>query len=330
MRDSIYQIKVLFISSGKRYGEPSPIVKSQGDSLIDSFINIDYYTIRNKGFIGYFKEIWLIRDHIKTHKYNIIHAHYGLTAIVTLFARNGQKLVASFMGDDLIGTNRFDGSIKFSSILLSRFTSILSKWFFDYSIVKSAEMRDRLSQSRVSIIPNGVNLNRFHEINKDISRKRLELCRSDTIVIFVSDPMRSEKNYNLAERAINRIVDKNIRLIPVFGIAQSELVYYYNAADVLIFTSFHEGSPNVIKEAMSCNCPIVSTNVGDVEWILGNTEGCYLTSFSEDDVAEKLMTAIIFTKMKGRTNGRERIIQLGLDSVSVANRIKEIYKRIIE
>lgn len=104
---------------------------------------------------------------------------------------------------------------------------------------------------------------------------------------------------------------------------------YYNASDVLLFTSHREGSLNVIKEAMSCNLPIVSTNVGDVEWILGSTEGCYIFSFEVSDVVEKIKKAILFTSKNNRTSGRERIINLELDSESVAEKIISIYRGLI-
>jgi len=67
-----------------------------------------------------------------------------------------------------------------------------------------------------------------------------------------------------------------------------DIPVYMNASDVLILSSFHEGSPNVVKEAMACNCPIVATNVGDVKWVLGNTEGCYISSFDPINYSEKL------------------------------------------
>lgn len=102
-----------------------------------------------------------------------------------------------------------------------------------------------------------------------------------------------------------------------------------NSSDFLLLTSFREGSPQVIKEAMACNCPIVSTDVGDIKWVIGNTEGCYLTTFDPKVVAEKLKMAIEFAQTKGRTNGRDRIIQLGLDAESVAKKVLEVYQKVL-
>ena len=94
-------------------------------------------------------------------------------------------------------------------------------------------------------------------------------------------------------------------------------------------TSFSEGSPNVIKEAMACNCPIVSTDVGDVREVFGETEGCYISCPDSFKVAEEIKKALEFANTKRRTNGRQRIIDLGLDSESVAGRIVEVYKNVL-
>jgi glycosyltransferase involved in cell wall biosynthesis len=102
---------------------------------------------------------------------------------------------------------------------------------------------------------------------------------------------------------------------------------YLNEADVLAFSSFMEGSPNVIKEAMACNCPIVSTDVGDVRWVLGDTKGCYIASFDPADFAKKMELAIHFSQVVGRTKGRQRIVALGLDMNTVAKRIMAVYKK---
>jgi teichuronic acid biosynthesis glycosyltransferase TuaC len=69
-----------------------------------------------------------------------------------------------------------------------------------------------------------------------------------------------------------------------------------NAADLLLLTSLTEGSPQVIKEAMACNCPIVATDVGDIREIIGYTDGCYITTFKPSDVAVKIQAAFLLGK----------------------------------
>lgn len=323
-------MKVLFVSSGTVNGSPSPIVTAQAVSVEYQGVSVSHFSIKKKGILGYLIESYFLRKYIQNHKYDLIHAHYGLSAISCLLARRKEKLVVSFMGDDLVGSNREDGSLTFTSILLARLNARLSKWFYDHSVVKSREMMKQLGTPGISLIPNGVDTTIFRPKSKKEVRRILGFNETEKIVLFVSNPLRTEKNFKLAKEAVAALNDKSIRLLPLSGFNQLDLVDYYSAADVLVLTSFHEGSPNVIKEAMACNCPIVSTGVGDVEWVLGDTGGCYLASFETADFAQKLKHALHFAQESGRTNGRERIMELGLDSATVAKRIIEVYLKVLE
>jgi glycosyltransferase involved in cell wall biosynthesis len=151
-------------------------------------------------------------------------------------------------------------------------------------------------------------MQKFLIISKDIALTATDLEKIDKLGLFVSNPSRPEQNFKLACEAVNLIKDIRINLITLSDVDNSLLVYYYNAADFLILTSYHEGSPNVIKEAMACNCPIVATDDGDIRWVIGDTEGCYITSFDPADVAEKIKMALEFSekswenKRKGKNN----------------------------
>jgi glycosyltransferase involved in cell wall biosynthesis len=93
-------------------------------------------------------------------------------------------------------------------------------------------------------------------------------------------------------------------------------------------TSKTEGSPQVIKEAMACGCPIVSVDVGDVAERVSGVEGCYVVSSREPAaIAEALQQALAFS---GKTNGRQRIIEMGLSNEQVAERLMAIYKQLVE
>jgi glycosyltransferase involved in cell wall biosynthesis len=142
------------------------------------------------------------------------------------------------------------------------------------------------------------------------------------LIIFISNPNRPEKNFNLAREAVKMMNKSDVELMPVYNVPNEEICYYLNAADILLLTSKWEGSVNVIKEAMACNSPIVVTDVGDVCWVIGNTQGCFISTFEPEDVADKTKLALQFSKKMGRTKGRERIIELGLDS--------KIYNSVIE
>lgn len=323
-------MKVLFISSGNINGGISPIIKNQSESLRNVGLTIEHFTINGKGLISYLRHIYLLKKYLQFNKYDLYHAHYGLSGMVAFLAKRNGKLVVSFMGDDLIGSIGPRNKYKLSSKLISKTNIILSEYFYDFSIVKSDNLLKILASSKNrEKVPNGVDIKKFCYVDKMTARKKVGFTENKKYVLFTSDPTRYEKNYDLALKSVKLLADKNIELVVTKNVNVDYMVYYYNASDCLILTSFHEGSPNVIKEAMACSRPIVSTNVGDIKWVFGKTDGCFLTSFDPYDVAVKLERALVFEEKAGKTEGRERIISIGLDSYSIAKKIIKIYQTVI-
>jgi glycosyltransferase involved in cell wall biosynthesis len=320
-------MKVLFVCSGNSTVGINPIVESQGDSLLKSGINIEYFTVQGHGIYGYFKNIRKLKRHLRYNNYDIIHAHYGFCGIISQFARKSEKLIVSFMGEDILASYNFKGSFTFISKLYVKVNKFFAKKYFDYSIVKSCEMHKELGNLvNSSIIPNGVNTDEFKPIDKDEARKKLGISAEIKLLIFASNPDRPEKNYKLAVEAFNLLEIENTELRPVYNIPQREMVYYYNAADVLLLTSYHEGSPNVVKEAMACNCPIVSTDVGDVKEVISSTQGSFITSFDARQISDCLRE-VLFSSQK--TNGRD-LIEKDLKSCLIARKINSLYLNTLE
>lgn len=123
------------------------------------------------------------------------------------------------------------------------------------------------------------------------------------------------------------IANRQIELIELKGYNRNQVTALMYNCHALLMTSKTEGSPQVVKEAMACGCPIVSVDVGDVAERTGRVEGCYVVSTREPkDIAEALLKALAFN---GRTNGRERIIAMGLSNEQVAKRLESIYENVL-
>jgi len=312
----VVTMKILFVSAGNKNGDPREVVKNQGESLITEGIELRFFCITGGGLNGYLNALPLLKKEIKTFNPDVIHAHYSLSGFLASLA-GARRLVVSLMGSEV--------NSAIHRLIIKLFISSIWK----VTIVKSAEMASKLNAGKTIVIPNGVNINRFRPVAHDEAIRQTVLEEGKKNIIFVANPLRREKNFGLAETAVKMMRDENVILTAVFNTPNKDLVFYYNAADVLILTSVWEGSPNVIKEAMACNCPIVSTKVGDIHSLLGETEGTYLTSDDSEDVAEKLTDALMFAEKKGRTAGARRIIDLGLDSVSVSQKLISVYKNVI-
>ncbi len=299
-----------------------------GESLEKAGIKLDYFTIKEKGLKGYLKNIKLLHTFLKGNKFDLIHSHYGLCGLVTLLTFSNIPQVVSFMGDDVYGDADIRGKkrlIDYPIILSSKILQL----FIDQAIVKSNDqVSDLWIKSKKKVIPNGVDTKRFKPIKKKCAKKNLNLETNSKYVLFLGDKNNLRKNFRLLANSLSLLTEP-FELISPYPADHDKLIQYYNAAEFLIMTSYKEGSPNVIKEGMACNCPIVSTDVGDVSWVLGDTEGCFITTFDPGDIAGKMKLALEFADKKGRTKGRVQIHKLGLDSMSVAKKIIGIYKKIL-
>jgi len=317
-------LKILFVHSGNSKQGVVSFIKSQGDALVKQGITVGYYPIFGKGIFGYLKNIRILKKFVRTNKYDIIHSHYALSGWVAVLAIPQIPIIVSFMGSDVYGSYNKNGKLKWFSIFYM-IAALILQLFAKKIIVKSRNIANYVYlKSKMTILPNGVNISNFdnetglseYSSDKDIKK-----------ILFMGNPNDNRKNIKLINDALLIINKSNYKIVTPYPIEYSEVEQYYRNADVLVLTSYNEGSPNVIKEAMTCNCPIVSTNVGDVKWLIDGVEGCYLTSFDPIDVATKVEEAIRFGR---RTAGRRRIIDLGLDSITVTNKLISVYTKCID
>lgn len=309
-------MKVLFIASGNtiKFGIP-PLVKIQGDSLKKSGVDVVFFPLVGKGFKGYLGNIFKLRKYIRNNPVDIIHAHYSFAGVVVSLINSNIPLVVSLLGSDV----HADGYIK--KIIL-RIMPLLS---WKALIVKSIKMSEKLQKNSAHVIPNGVDISLFKPLDTIQCKKKLFWDVAKKHILFVADPARKEKNFSLTQNAINLIGCKDIELHHLENTTHSDIPILLNASDVIVLSSLWEGSPNVIKEAMSCNCPIVATNVGDIEWLFGNEPGHFIADFSPKYFAKKIEEALNYSQNIKKTNGRRRILELGLDSETIARKIIDIY-----
>ena len=310
-------MRVLFVSSGSynSISGISPFVQEQGESLKRYGINVDFFLIRGHGVFGYLSNLPRLRNQIRNRKYDLIHAHYGLSGLLCVLQRK-IPVVITFHGGDILKKQN-----NIIMILLSWFAALVSSWniFVNQNI-------PILFKIRISdIIPCGVDLNFFKANDLKESRRKMNLNGNQIYLLFSGAFDNKVKNYCLAKKSI-ALCGKDYKLLELNGYKRNEVALLLNASNLMLLTSVSEGSPQVIKEALACNCPIVSTDVGDIRECISGVEGCYITSFEPEDVAKKIEMAVQFGR---RTHGRERILSLGLRLDDVAKRIVKIYCKVL-
>lgn len=322
-------MKVLFISSGNVNQGIVPFIKSQGVSLSEiKELKIEYFPIVGEGIFGYLKSRKEIREYVQNNDIDIVHAHYILSGWAAVLSRCKKPIVLSLMGSDAYGI--YNGK---RATLASRYLTVLT-WliqpFVDAIISKSDNIASYVYQkSKSYIIPNGIDLEKVkHNQLKD--NTNLNLNTEKTNILFLGDPKNPRKNFKLVLNAVNGLNNSDINLITPYPTDHDSVLKYLNSVDVFVMASYMEGSPNVVKEAMACNCPMVVTDVGDTGWVTEGVKGCLVSSFDEIDFSNNLLKAIEFSKQHGKTDGLQRIKKLGLDTKTIASKVYEVYKSVIK
>ena len=302
-------MKVLVVASGNA-SFISPFILDQADALIKEGVDICYFLVKGKGLLGYLKNYKKLLGEVKRFKPEIIHAHYGLSGLLCAMQRK-IPVVTTFHGSD-INMKKVRIFSKIADILSSK------------SIFVSYDLAKKLNKKEPIVIPCGIDLDVFYPINKKTARKKTGLSLQKKYLLFSSSFANLVKNYPLAKEAIIRS-GIEIELIELKGYNREEVALLMNAVDAVIMTSFTEGSPQFIKEAMACNTPIISTDVGDVAEIIKDTDGCYLTNNRPEDVASNIQKAL---KFNNKTNGRNNISRF--DNSTIADKIVKLYNSILK
>jgi teichuronic acid biosynthesis glycosyltransferase TuaC len=302
-------------------------VKSQVDSLIEAGLEVEVlHPAPGPAPVRYIKATIEIFRRALAGQFDIIHGHYGLWGVAARL-QWFVPVVVSFWGDDLLGTVTSDGGHSKKSqgvVWISRKLCYL----VDAIIVKSEQMKQAAGgpQDKIYVIPNGVNFAQFRPIPRAQARAILGWDRDRFYVLFSNNPKIPVKNFALAQAAIERLRERglNAELVVANGLPHDTVVLYMNASNALLLSSVAEGSPNVVKEAMACNIPVVATNVGDVAKVIGRTEGCSVCDHNAESLAEGLEKALRHSKP---TTGREDIQHLG--SAVVAQQVINVYKKVL-
>jgi len=300
-------MKILIVCSANS-GQIAPFIIEQAEALMREGVEVEYFTIDAKGLWGYLKNRKRLIKRIHESSPQLIHAHYGLSGLLANLQRR-IPVVTTYLGSDINYQKVF---------YFSRISMLLSA----YNIFVSEKNRIKSGlKHNQSLIAFGVETNLFKPMDRIQSRKELGLDLNKKLVLFAGAFHNPVKNVALAQAAIALL--PNVELMKLGnGYTRQQVALLMNSVDVALMTSFSEGSPQFIKEVMACNCPVVSVAVGDVPDILKGLDGCYISIYEVGDVADKLKQALEFGKP---TEGRDRIINLGLDAVTVANKIKSIY-----
>ena len=358
-------MKVLILASDKQ-GRFAPFIEEQMTALQACGVEIIRYGVTGKGIAGYLRELPALRRMIRAERPDIIHAHYGLCGLLANLQRL-VPVVTTYHGSDInvpsiLRFSKIAMRLSAHNIFVSKRNVVLAypKSFpagkdFDTE-EKLPSLQGRGGDRHFTLLPCGVNIPKpwsemQHQQVEQLTLNQWvqEVLSADAKhVLFagafdnaVKDPELAKSTIAFYNEAIgnrqwaidsdtNRqspIANRQIKLIELKGYTRDQVTALMYNCDALLMTSKTEGSPQVVKEAMACGCPIVSVDVGDVAERVSGVEGCYVVPTREQkDIAEALLKAIAFGE---RTNGREKIVEMGLCNEQVAEQLLCIYKQLL-
>jgi len=308
------------VTHGKQYFRYSEVVNNMQtrESLKGTGIDVHHiYFTGRKNPINCIKAAWKLRQMVHREKFDLVNQYWGgISSFFTAFFCPCVYII-SFLGSDVYGQYKTDGSKTLMGKMLS-FFSQLTGVFATGIIVMSEKMKEKLwasSRKKATAICEGISPNKFYPIDNVAAKKRLGWdLEQPNVLFFPSEAY--VKNTPLAKAAFDQLKIKlpQANLVMVHGVPHAELVWYYNAADLLLLTSYHEGSNNSIKEALACKLPVVSVNVGDArERLQKVAPSAVVDTFDANEIANVMLG--ILTERR-RSNGSLVVHEVELPNIA--------------
>jgi len=300
-------LKILIVCSGNK-NRINSFIQEQSAALQEQQVRTTFFFIQGKGISGYLRNYFRLRKMIKAEGIDIVHAHYGLSGLLAVLQRTA-PVVVTFHGSDVNQRK---------TQLLSRIAAALSSHNI---LVEESFVRKLNLKKNYTVLPCGVDLVNFYPCDKNKARAQLSIDPAEKIVLFSSAFDNRIKNYPLARASVEKV--PGARLVELKGYSRSEIHLLMNAANLLLVTSFSEGSPQVVKEALSCNLPVISTAVGDVPELLQDVEPSFIVDYDSVSIARAIKH---LTAREKRSNGR--MVAYKLDNKLIATKIIDIYQSV--
>lgn len=298
-------------------------VQEQVESLRAAGVDVEVMDFDGaRSLRNYLRAGQALRRKLRESGFDIVHAHYGLTALPALMQRQ-VPVVVTYHGSDILGQVGPAGNYTFAGRLKVLLSKTMGRFVADRIIVAEL-LRNRWWDAHV--LPMGVDLEKFAPRPQADARRELGLDPVRRYVLFLANPANRGKRHDIASAAVDlvRAGSPDVELLTVFKVPHTQVPAYMSAADVLVLTSDHEASPCVIKEALAANLPIVSVRCGDVEDRIRGVRNCRLCERTPADVAAKLEAALA---EGGPTNGREAVASISL--AAIARKTVEVYRGVL-
>ncbi len=244
-------------------------------------------------------------------RFDIVHAHFGLTTWPALAAR-GRKRAVTLHGTDLAHPR-------------SRPITLAGLRLVDLVGVVSDELARQIPRwaaplARRAVLPAGVDTGRFKPLPRAHARAELGLDPDRPCVLFAADPSRPEKRFDRAQR-----VAADAPLLTLGGIAPDRVPLFVNAANAVLVPSEREGFGLATLEALACDVPVLATPVGIAPEALAGVSGALCAPFDAATWSRALAPSL--AAADPRIDGRVRAQQFSTDAMAL--RVIDAWRRLL-
>lgn len=269
-------------------------VKDQVEALREEGLEVDLFSFP-PGKDQYLPATRRIRREIRTRRYDLVHAHYGLAGWCAWLA-GARPLIVTFHGTDV--RHRIVGPT--SRFLTGRIALAagVSRALFS---PEAGRPGLPLREGRNAVLPCGGDLSRFRPADRRAARLRLGLDPDQPVLLFPANPERPEKRFDRAREVAEL---SGARLLTGGAIPPDEMPDWINAANALLITSDYEGFGLACLEALACDVPVLSTPVGIAPHALKGLPLCHCAPFEATVWARK--ASELLSDADPRTPGRAR------------------------
>ena len=305
-------MRILVVASYNK-GYFAPFILEQAGALKTHGCEVALFGLQGKGVRGYLSNLSALKKQIKVFRPDVVHAHYGLSGLLSNMQRK-VPVVTTYHGSDINDRK---------AMPFSKLAMYLSAWNI---FVSRKTLEIARPKNKYSLLPCGIDLSDMQLTERSVARRRMNLSETKKYILFAGAFDNAVKNASLAKNAVALLHDTNVELLELKGYSRDGVTLLMCACNVFLMTSFTEGSPQVIKEAMACGCPIVSVDVGDVKERVNGIDGCFVAVTREPlELMDLLRKALAF---EGETTGRDKIVVDGLDNRQVARSLVKIYEHL--
>lgn len=281
-------------------------VRDSVEALRAIGVDVDVLAIDNSDKLNYLRAVPRLWRTIKCHSYDLVHAHYVHCGWIARMQFRLPVIVSSH-GSDTLGHEGW---------FLRRLYPLV-----DAVTVTSKQNQERVGLPNTYLLPCGVDVDLFKPSDQIETRRRLGWDVTKKVMLYVGRDIPSKRTDVIREA--HKIVSEQIKeteLVIATDIPHESVPDYMNAADVFVFASESEGAPVVIKEALACNLPVVSVDVGDVAEVIQGVENCYICERNAISMAEYVIRVL---RSNARSNGRD--FALKFSTRRIAEKTLQIY-----